>query len=172
MQLKEEREGKNMKFICFASAADYTREPRDYPIKRFIHNLKQLKGGDCFSVFLLIFSRAADWCFLSIPTRLSYPDDFVYFCLKMDIKWKNTYNTQTDDVFWFCDGSHWILLSHCWFCTSHISGKAMAQYCLTRYFETKTIIHAFFSCRDVCLLPSTIELNDTLLVVLRAPKNI
>lgn len=56
--------------LSIASAADYPPSAEwyedimwnclhDYPIKTLIHNLKQLKGGDCYSVSLTRFS--VDW---------------------------------------------------------------------------------------------------------------
>lgn len=58
--------------ICFASAADYTREPRDYTINRLISNLKQLKARDCFSVLLITFSCLADGFLLSMLPCLPF----------------------------------------------------------------------------------------------------
>lgn len=45
----------------------------DYPIKRLIHNLNQLKGRDCYSVFLTRFSQAVDWW--GLPSATSLPSD-------------------------------------------------------------------------------------------------
>lgn len=56
----------------------------DYPIKRLIHNLKQLKGGDCYSVFLTRFSQAVDcWGLPSLTSLLVW-----MFTCRTDIKKK------------------------------------------------------------------------------------
>lgn len=55
----------------------------DYPIKRLIHNLKQLKGGDCYSVFLTRFSPRQSfppvWPQCLLTHKPNWISSFVWF---------------------------------------------------------------------------------------------